>query len=63
MTEIRCWDDACIFWVAGMCTAEEVEYSPDHGCLTMREREEFEDTLDWEEEEEELDEEEWEGEV
>jgi hypothetical protein len=60
----------CLFWEAGVCSSEEMEYEPDAGCLTFQdigelEVEEEEEDLDWESEddpfeEEEEDEEEWE---
>ncbi|MSP11669.1 MAG: hypothetical protein EXR62_01795 [Chloroflexi bacterium] len=56
MTQIRCWDNRCIFNEAGMCTSDEIEYHPDHGCLTMEEREDYEEEAvveaEWEDEEE-----------
>ncbi|MFQ6058506.1 MAG: hypothetical protein ACE5MB_06490 [Anaerolineae bacterium] len=59
MTQIRCYDDTCVFWEGGVCSSEEMEYHPDHGCLTMQEREEYEEEeMDWEE----IYEEEWEEE-
>lgn len=54
MTRIRCRDRRCTFNKNGICTAEEIEYEPDAGCLTMEPREDIE--------EEEEEEEEWEDE-
>jgi ABC-type Zn2+ transport system substrate-binding protein/surface adhesin len=54
MTRIRCRDRRCIFNKNGICTAEEIEYEPDAGCLTMEAREDIEEEEeeeDWEEEE------------
>lgn len=64
MTTIRCWDYACVFNSAGTCSADAMEYHPDHGCLTMEEREDYEPEEEWTEpfEEEEWEEEELEGE-
>jgi hypothetical protein len=69
MTHIVCRALICLFWEQGSCSAEEIEYEPDVGCLTFQDIGEFElaeeedDDLDWEEEEEgqeEAEEEEWE---
>ncbi len=65
MTRIRCRDRRCTFNKNGICTAEEIEYEPDAGCLTMELREDVEDEEEeWEEEElaedlEDEEEEEW----
>jgi len=62
MTMIRCWEYGCIYNENGACSAEEMEYHPDHGCLTMVEREDYEPgEPEWEEEEV-LEEDEWEDE-
>jgi hypothetical protein len=70
LTHIICRAMDCLFWEAGVCSSEEMEYEPDAGCLTFQdigelEVEEEEEDLDWESEddpfeEEEEDEEEWE---
>jgi hypothetical protein len=45
---------ACLFWEEGVCSAEEIEYEPDVGCLTFQDmgdlelEDEDEDDLDWE---------------
>ena len=51
MTQIICRASICLFWEQGICTAEEIEYEPDVGCLT------FQDMGDMELEEEEDDDE------
>lgn len=38
MTRIRCRDRKCVFNKNGICSAEEIEYEPDAGCLTMEPR-------------------------
>ena len=70
MTHIVCRALSCLFWEQGACSAEEIEYEPDVGCLTYQDIGEFEraeeeddDALGWEEEQEPLaeeEEEEWE---
>lgn len=42
MTRIRCWEYECVFNSRGTCAADKIEYHPDHGCLTMEEREDYE---------------------
>lgn len=49
MTTIRCWEYACIFNTGGACNAGEMEYHPDHGCLTFEESEDYEPEAEWEE--------------
>ncbi len=71
-TRIRCREHRCAFNKRGICTADEIEYDPDAGCLTMELREAEEeqeqeiDEEELEEIEEELededDEEEWDDE-
>jgi len=34
MTRVICRVAACVFWEQGICTADEIEYEPDEGCLT-----------------------------
>ncbi|MBI1802710.1 MAG: hypothetical protein HY259_10205 [Chloroflexi bacterium] len=51
MTRIICRYDACIFWRDSLCTAKEIEYDPDQGCLTAQDRDEYVGLLDDEEEE------------
>ena len=54
MTRIRCRDRGCVFNKSGVCSAEEIEYEPDAGCLTMEPRAGADDDEeDWEEEEDE----------
>jgi hypothetical protein len=36
MTHIICRATTCLFWEQGVCTAEEIEYEPDDGCLTFQ---------------------------
>ena len=55
MTQIICRVPTCLFWVQGVCGAEEIEYELDVGCLT------FQDMGDLELAEEEDDEFEWEA--
>lgn len=54
MTRIRCWEYTCVYNKRGICSAQEMEYHPDRGCLTYEEREGDEE----EEQEEEIEEEE-----
>ena len=57
MTRIRCRDRGCVFNKSGICSAEEIEYEPDAGCLTMEPRaDSSDDDEDWDEEDEELEE-------
>src|SRR5713226_3258799 len=51
MPRIICRYDACIFWRDSLCTAKEIEYDPDQGCLTAQDRDEFVGVLDDDEEE------------
>ncbi len=46
MPRIICRYDACIFWRDSLCTAKEIEYDPDQGCLTAQDRDEFVGVLD-----------------
>ena len=52
MVKIICRYDVCVFNKKNLCTAEAIEYDPDEGCLTARDRDEFEGVLeeDWEDE-------------
>lgn len=56
MTRIICHYEVCIFNRDTLCTAKEIEYDPDQGCLTAQDRDEFEGVVDdedgWDEEEE-----------
>jgi len=70
MTHVVCRALICVFWEQGVCSAEEIEYEPDVGCLTfadltdLQQAEEGEEALDWEEEDDTLfedDEAEWDG--
>lgn len=56
MTQIICRVSACAFWEQGVCSAEEIEYELDEGCLT------FQDMGDLDLEEEEEEDFEWNGE-
>jgi hypothetical protein len=55
MTQIICRATACLFWEQGICSAEEIEYEPDVGCLTFQDmadlelEDEDDEDLDWEE--------------
>jgi len=70
MTHIVCRALICVFWEQGVCSAEEIEYEPDVGCLTfqdlteLEQAEEGEEAPDCEEEDDtvfEDDEAEWDG--
>ena len=56
MTRIRCRERRCTLNKKGICSADEIEYEPDAGCLTMEPREAIEDEEEEWEEEEDLDE-------
>jgi len=43
MPRIICWQMDCLYNVDGRCRAEEVEFDPADGCLTMEPRAESED--------------------
>jgi hypothetical protein len=64
MTEIICRAMNCIFWEQGVCSAEEIEYEPDAGCLTFQDmgdlelEEEDDEDFDWDSDEELFEEEE-----
>jgi len=48
---ITCWQTDCLYNVDGQCRAEEIEYDPSEGCLTMVTRlvpEDSEDEERWE---------------
>ena len=52
MTHIICRAMTCLFWEAGVCSSEEIEYEPDVGCLTFQdlgdlELAEEDEALDW----------------
>lgn len=55
MTHIVCRANFCLFWEQGVCSAEEIEYEPDAGCLTFQDigdldlEEDEEEDFDWEE--------------
>jgi hypothetical protein len=57
MTHVICRTLICLFWEQGVCSAEEIEYEPDVGCLTFQDvtelelAQEGEGALEWEEEE------------
>jgi hypothetical protein len=55
MPRIICRYDVCIFNKDSLCTAKEMEYDPDQGCLTAQDRDEFDGVID---DEEDLDEDE-----
>ena len=50
MPRIICRYDVCIFNKDLTCTAKQMEYDPDQGCLTAQDRDEFDGVLDDEEE-------------
>ena len=50
MPRILCRYDVCVFNKDSQCTAKEMEYDPDQGCLTARDRDEFDGLLDDEDE-------------
>ena len=50
MPKIICRYDVCIFNKDLTCTAKQIEYDPDQGCLTAQDRDEFDGVLDDEEE-------------
>ena len=50
MPRIICRYDVCIFNKDLACTAKQMEYDPDQGCLTAQDRDEFDGVLDDEEE-------------
>lgn len=55
MTHIICRAMTCLFWEAGVCTSEEIEYEPDIGCLTFQDLGDLdladeEEILEWDEE-------------
>ncbi len=60
MTHIICRAMNCLFWEEGVCSAEEIEYEPDTGCLTLQDigdlelEDEDEEDLDWDDEDEDL---------
>nr|MBC7245855.1 hypothetical protein [Chloroflexota bacterium] len=51
MPKVICWQTDCLYNVDGRCRAEEIEYDPADGCLTMEPRTELDDSEDEEEEE------------
>lgn len=50
MPRIICRYDVCVFNKKSRCTAEEIEYDPDQGCLTAQTRDEFAGIVDEDEE-------------
>jgi hypothetical protein len=54
MPRIICRYDVCVFNKKSRCTADEIEYDPDQGCLTAQTRDECAGIVD---EDEELDDE------
>ena len=57
MTHIVCRAMTCFFWDEGTCTAEEIVYEPDVGCLGFQDLSDLEleneddEDLDWEDDE------------
>ncbi|MFB0547224.1 MAG: hypothetical protein ACETWB_09965 [Anaerolineae bacterium] len=62
MTRVRCRQSVCIFWDNRICTADEIELDPEHGCLTFEELEDLIDDEDEWDDDDELDDEKWEDE-
>jgi hypothetical protein len=69
MTQIICRAMNCVFWEAGICSSEEIEYEPESGCLTFQDmgdlelEDEDEEDYDWDDEDlfdEEEEEDDWE---
>ena len=60
MTHIVCRASNCLFWERSVCSAEEIVYEPDVGCLTFQDmgdldlEEEDDEEYDWEESDEDL---------
>jgi hypothetical protein len=56
MTHIVCRASFCLFWEEGACSAEEIEYEPENGCLTFQDvgdlelDEDEDEDFDWDEE-------------
>ena len=55
MTHIICRAMNCLFWEGGICSAEEIEYEPDAGCITFQdvgdaELDDESEEIDWESE-------------
>ncbi len=50
MPRVICWQTDCLYNVDGRCRAEEIEYDPADGCLTMEPRTELDELEDEEEE-------------
>lgn len=70
MTHIICRAMNCLFWEDGVCTAEEIEYEPDAGCLTFQDigdlelEAEEDEEFDWADEDDDLydeEEDDWDG--
>lgn len=66
MTHVICRANFCLFWEQGVCSAEEMEYEPDTGCLTCQdmgdlelEKEDDED-FDWDDDSEDDEDDDWE---
>ena len=53
MPKIICRFEVCVFNRKNMCTANTIEYDPDEGCLTAREKDELGSLVEeeWEEDE------------
>jgi hypothetical protein len=55
MTHIVCRASFCLFWEEGVCSAEEIEYEPENGCLTFQDigdldlDEDEDEDFDWDE--------------
>jgi hypothetical protein len=46
MPRIICWQTECRYNVDGRCRAQEIEYDPADGCLTVELREDAEEADD-----------------
>lgn len=55
MPRIRCHYIDCILLDDGYCSAAAVEIDPDTGCMTYKRSDDIDEPVEWEEEEEELD--------
>ncbi len=49
MPRVVCWQLDCLYNADGRCRAEEIEYDPADGCLTMQPRQSSTDADDEEE--------------
>jgi len=54
MVKIICRAIDCIYWEDNLCSAEEITYDPEEGCMTYEVIDDILDEEDWEDEGEEL---------